>query len=471
MNNLCFRLKIVSLFIAYSLCVQAQEEMLGLWVVHIETVNKEVPTCQISEAPSGCAGLGIKNANKVPGRVWITDTGGGILYDSGNYQEGKSGMTIKVRGNTSAAKYHKKPYKIKLQSKADMLVRGDKYADKDWLLIKNWGLNGFIGMTVNELMDMQWTPQFRYVNVVFNGEYAGLYMLCESVKRNKDCRLNVSKTGYVFEYDAYWWNEDVYVESTFISAPMHYTIKYPDSKDITKEQLTYLQDVVTTAEMSVDTKEYEKYIDISSFVRWLVGHDILGTADGAGSNFFLTKYDDTNDSKIMMANLWDFDAILNGLHGDSRSEVFTDGHVMFFYKQLFNDSQFVSQYIDNYKYYSDFVFDRMTKAIIDFRDSEYGRAYIQSWYKDWDFWSYDYQAVEDMTIEQRFQIAIEWFSTRKDILDRAVEALINSTAQIEVPLQFSETKECYDLLGRKFPFVRKGIYIDNGRKVLFSPIN
>lgn len=106
-------------------------------VVVINTVNNEIPTFDEIACPSGCWGVGITNVTKVPGRMTIilrNDT----IYDSGDYKDNESGMTIKVRGNTSAFKDEiRKPYKIKLQKKADLLCRGDnKYKDKNWALLK-----------------------------------------------------------------------------------------------------------------------------------------------------------------------------------------------------------------------------------------------------------------------------------------------------------------------------------------------
>ena len=134
--------------------------------------------------------------------------GGVIVYDSGNFLKGESGMTIKIRGNTSAYD-EKKPYKIKLQKKADLLLRGEDniYKDKNWLLIKDETLNAKMGFKLNELLGFEWTPQYRYVNLVINGNYKGVYMLVEAITRNNKCRLCVDDDGYIFEYDAYWWNE------------------------------------------------------------------------------------------------------------------------------------------------------------------------------------------------------------------------------------------------------------------------
>ena len=106
---------------------------LGLPLLYIETVDSEEPTCEYVSAPSGCMGMTIRNATKVPGRITMYQRIEGldsVVYDSGDYEKDVSGMTIKIRGNTSAYA-DKKPYKIKLQKKKDMLMRGDEAKFKD----------------------------------------------------------------------------------------------------------------------------------------------------------------------------------------------------------------------------------------------------------------------------------------------------------------------------------------------------
>ena len=186
-------------------------------VLWVETVDGEEPTCEYLYAPPGCIGATI-NATKVPGRVvmYLRENGvDNIVYDSGDYVKDVSGMTIRIRGNTSAFA-NKKPYKIKLQKKRDLLLRGNDsiYKDKDWLLLKDDYLLYTAAQKVAQVVGIMWNPANRFVNLVINGSYRGIYLLCESVERNPDCRLNVDKhSGYIFECDPYWWNEDVYVNS------------------------------------------------------------------------------------------------------------------------------------------------------------------------------------------------------------------------------------------------------------------
>ena len=128
----CFHSILSTLLLTYSVGIGAAQSMfsddsiqaLGLPVVTIVTVGGEEPTCEYVEHPEGMAGYGTRNATKVPGRLTIT-LGKEVLYDSGPYEKNVGGMRIKIRGNSSAYP-RKKPYKVKLEVGADLLLRGDE---------------------------------------------------------------------------------------------------------------------------------------------------------------------------------------------------------------------------------------------------------------------------------------------------------------------------------------------------------
>ena len=385
---------------------------LGLSLVQIETVNQEEPTCDYVSPPDSCWGASIKNATKVPGRVVIMKDSC-TLYNSGAFEDGNSGMTIKIRGNTSAYG-DKRPYKLKLQKKADLLSRGDdkKYKDKDWLLIKYNGLNTLVGLKINELIGMQWTPSFEFVNVIVNGDYRGLYMLIESVKRNSDCRIDVSNTGYILEYDAYWWNEDVYFVSDW-AYPMNYTFKYPDEDEVTQEQIAYIKGYIDTLENVIkEGGPYEQYIDVDSWAKWLLAHDILGTWDGGGSNMYLTKFDNTESSKLMMANLWDFDSN----HWMVDTWAGQHGPYMYFSELLGNKNEtFKNTYKALWSDLSPYIFKEMEDFLTEFETSQLAVAVDKSIEKDKDRWNTSFASIsKDISISK------SWFSSRRIFLNNNI---------------------------------------------------
>ena len=388
----------------------------NLPLVKIETVNKEEPKCDYVSPPKNYWGAGIKNATKVPGSLCILKNDD-ILYNSGNYEKDSCGITIKIRGNTSAYS-DKKPYKIKLQKKADLLKRNDdkKFKDKDWVLLKYNGLKTLVGFKVNELLGMQWTPSFQFVNLMINGDYRGLYMLCESVKRDKNCRLNVDETGYIIEYDAYWWNEDVYFVSDFTNQ-MNYTFKYPDEKDITSEKIDYIKQYVKALETAIITGgAYENYMDVNSWANWLLVQDILGNGDSGGANMFITKFDNTDSSKLMMGNLWDFDS---SYIMDTSWSVQHTADVLYFPKLLANKNKiFKDTYKSNWSKVSPYLLEEMNTFLNEFGHSETAKGLDASIVLDNKRWG-----STDNTISKEISISKSWFTVRMFFLDQFIPNL------------------------------------------------
>lgn len=389
---------------------------LGLPLVIINTVNNEMPTCEYVPAPNNCLGAGITNTTKVPGSLEIMK-GSDIVYYSGMYDSEKNGMTIKIRGNTSA--YHdKKPYKIKLQKKADLLDRGNNkvYNDKEWLLLRYNGLRTPVGFKINELLNIQWTPSYQFVNVIINGEYHGLYMLTESIKRNNNCRLTIDDTGFIIEYDAYWWNEDLYFVSEW-APQMNYTFKYPDEDEITKEQIHYIKSYIDSLENKINNgEEYEQYIDVESWAKWILAHDILGTWDAGGSNMFITKYDNTYSSKLMMANLWDFDSSY------AQIDTWSTAHTISicYFNKLFNNKNplFRNTYKSVWENTHNSVFLQMNEFLSSFLISETTTNIDKSIMYDNLRWN-----TKNGAISKEIAPTKTWFESRLDFLNENIQNL------------------------------------------------
>ena len=393
---------------------------LGLPVVIVETVDREEPTCDYIYDENG-APRTITNATKVPGRLYIVESGD-TIYDSGLYENKASGMTLKIRGNSSAFLL-KSPYKIKLQKKADLLnPRGGGRKDKNWLLLNDYlfSLNLMIGLKVNELVGLQWTPQMKHVNVIVNGDYKGNYMLCESVERNEDCRLNVNKNeGYIIENDSYaefetkWFNTGV--------TGTRYTFKYPDEDDLTEEHLEWIKNYMYEAEMSMYANTFDKYIDLKSFAKWMIGHDILGTSDWSGSNIFMTVYD--KNAKLMMANMWDFDTNYIMEEDFAKIHTFDGGWV---YPKLFTSENpsFRDEYIKQWDEIKTTFFPEMDAFLNNFLQSEELKALERSRLKDVERWNH---STKKPSVADNVERAKKWFSRREKWLSAAIPIEMSKT--------------------------------------------
>ena len=410
--------KLSIILILWSVMLSAHEsdvaediKRIGLPVLDIQTVDGELPTFEMAESPEGALGLSIKNATKVPGRLRIYIQGE-TIYDSGDYTEKNGGMTIRVRGNTSAYP-DKKPYKIKLRQAADLLRRGndEKYQDKNWLLLR-------------------------------------------------EDRL-VDETGFIFEYDPYWWNEEVYVESPTIPWVLHYTFKYPDTDDLTEDVISYFTDMITRVEYSLKDGTYPDYIDVESFALWMLGHDILGNSDGAGANFYLTKKDNTENSKVMMANLWDFDRIMN------TKDEWDAMHTRFYYEYLFTDNEngeFVETYKNKWIELSPAIFSNMLDYLDRFAMSEEGKALDESIVLNNKRWNDD---AED--VQYYVERAKDWFVSRRHWLSEAIvgEDFVDGIKHTRA-VDEDHHGDYYNIYGQRVKTHRPGIYICQGKKYIIK---
>lgn len=434
-------------------------------LVEITTVNGEEPTCEVITHPEGAWGSGITNATKVEASMKISKNGE-LIYDSGEYVKKESGLTIKIRGNTSATKA-KKPYKLKLQKKADLLNRGDKkYKDKDWVLLRTGNsLITPIGFWTSELIGQEWTPAHEFVNVVINGTYRGMYVLCEQVTVNTDCRINVDEEeGYVVESDAYWWTEDISFDSNLTVPQMKFTYKYPDPEDITPEWHEKIITDVHANEAKISDHTYDEIYDCESFAKWLVAWELLGNNDGAGGNIYLVKKD--AGSKVCMGPLWDFDNALK----------LTEGWIpihtsLFYFQHLFksqNDT-FSKVFANLWLEEGHKVADALIARINEFADSPIGLDYQRSLDMETlknipsDSWQ---PYIGDLEFMRDY--ATNFIKNRATTLDDLVEKnfAFLKVSEITTP---DDDDFAYDILGRRIDKSTPGIQIRKKGKVFVKP--
>jgi hypothetical protein len=219
----------------------------------------------------------------------------------------ENSLRIRGRGNATWT-YPKKPYKLKLDDKASILGMEE---EKDWVLLANYCdktlLRTGIALELSRLMNFPYTVNDRFVEVVLNGEYIGNYQLVGTIEQGSD-RVDVPKSGYIFEKDGYYLQELNYFVS---SMGYGYSFKNPDPEDeLTTQQWEYIktymdefESILNSSRFNDPESGYSNYIDVSSFVRWFIFQNILANMD---TNLYMVKSDMEN-SKVEMGPAWDFE--------------------------------------------------------------------------------------------------------------------------------------------------------------------
>lgn len=199
--------------------------------------------------------------------------------DSKGLEDDIDNISIEIAGRgNSTWSYPKKPYKIKLESKTQILGMPKH---KRWVLLANYidrtMMRNDVAFLLGQKTKIAWTPHGKFVELVFNGKHVGNYYLCEQIRIDEN-RLPIKELsetstditgGYLLELDTYY-DEVVKFRSAVKNFPVN--VKEPGDKT-TKEQAEYITNYFNTAETTLYGKEwldkengYKKYIDITSYV-------------------------------------------------------------------------------------------------------------------------------------------------------------------------------------------------------------
>ncbi len=274
-------------------------------------------------------------------------------------------IQIRGRGNSTWS-LPKKPYRIKLSEKSDLLGLGES---RHWILLANhydgshlrnklsYDLSAAMGMTAVDT---------TFVNVILNGEYAGLYQLSENIRpakdrvpvidwedvaedaaaaiaereemnaeeaealtlameqdlswitsgtfegREIDKYINLSRYdttgGYILELDEYY--DEVSKFTTPQDVPI--MIKSPEYLNTNDEMFGYIRDWVIEMEEAMFApdgynslgKHYSEYIDMNSFVDYWIVNQVFKSVELLYKSCFMYK---PADGKLVFGPVWDMD--------------------------------------------------------------------------------------------------------------------------------------------------------------------
>ena len=221
------------------------------------------------------------------------------------------------RGNSTWS-YPKKPYAIKLDSKAEVLGMPKH---KRWVLLANWMdrtlmRNAVAFEMARQIMD--WAPRGEFVEFYLNGSHQGNYYLCEQIKIDKN-RVNITEFedgsatgedgGYLLEFDTNYQAEINYFMSQVYGYPV--TIKDPDEEIITEwthPYFTYIDNYIEDVENALVNNDFETVfskIDYSTYIDYMLIHEVT-TNEEPKHPKSCYMYKDAG-GKLCAGPVWDFD--------------------------------------------------------------------------------------------------------------------------------------------------------------------
>ena len=245
---------------------------------------------------------------------------------------------IKLRGNSSLG-FNQKKYTLETRDEngkeLDVALLGMP-AHSKWVLLAPYNdvsmMRDPLAFALWREMG-HWGPRTTMVELVMDGEYHGIYIFCEAIKRGAE-RVNVNKLkktdlkgrdltgGYILRIDTY--NED---DATFTSkvpgigdgimtSQITWSCIYPKKKKLQPEQFTYIQNFVDSMELAIQSEDfmdaekgYAHFIDVPSFVDYFIHTELSLNADGykRSTYFYKEKLQaDGTGGKIQAGPVWDY---------------------------------------------------------------------------------------------------------------------------------------------------------------------
>jgi spore coat protein CotH len=253
--------------------------------------------------------------------------------------EGYDGaIGIKLRGNSSLG-FNQKKYTIELRSEDGKEIEASLLgmpAHSDWVLLAPYNDVSAVRdpLAFQLWRDMgHWGPRTQMVELTMDGEYRGIYILSEAIKRGKD-RVDISKLkktdiegrdvtgGYLLRIDTFDDDDATFTSKVpgigegSMSSEVIWSCIYPKKKNLQPEQFAYIQSYVDTVEQVIQSdyfadpeRGYARYIDVPSFVDYFIHTELSLNADGYKRSAYFYKeklHADGTGGKLVAGPVWDY---------------------------------------------------------------------------------------------------------------------------------------------------------------------
>ncbi len=330
-------------------------------------------------------GAVIVDEPKIVADMGIVDNGVGKrnqVSDPFNAFNGKIG--IEIRGSSSQM-FPKKQFAVELRdptgiNQVDASIFGMP-KESDWILFAPYNDKTLIRDALAYRLGRNmgnYASRSRFFELVINGEYQGIYLFLEKIKRGKN-RVNIDKLesteisgdavtgGYILKIDKTTGGDEGGVTSSYppggmpntASQKIYFQYEYPKGKDIVGAQKTYIESFMRQFESTLASDSFNDpqtgwttYADVSSFVDFFIMNELTKNPDAYRLSTFMYKKKDSDGGKLFMGPIWDFNlgfgnvnyctqGTTTGLVIDFNSICPTDGWLIpFWWKKLWSDQAF-----------------------------------------------------------------------------------------------------------------------------------
>jgi hypothetical protein len=369
-----------------------------------------------------------------------------------------------------------------------------------------------------------WAPHTRMVETFLNGQYQGVYVLTETIKKDKN-RLDIATLkpedtsgleltgGYIMRIDVANKEGDLTFESkvdglgTTFSKTVTWMYQYPDPDEIQQSQMQYIRNYIDTVELVIQSVNfddpvngYSKYIDVESFIDYFIHTELSLNADGykRSAYFYKEKQNaDGSGGKLFAGPVWDYNlafGICNFCNGNNINAWVFDGcetnPTPAMWKRLIQDPNFINSvkcrylelrenilseaylfsFIDEYAIMLDEAQERHFEKWEELFEGESGWSWGGMW-GGGDLW---FNAYYVSSYAEEISILKNWLTERLQFLDEnlggtcssGITAMNNSNSLHLFPNPFSN----HVVVESTLPLKNVSIFNKQGKKIAETAI-
>lgn len=255
--------------------------------------------------------------------LWM-DSDEASIHESIGCEVSQLPIDVKGRGNWTWNNSYKKPYRLKFATKQSPM--GLESSRHFVLLAHNEDISGYLrnttGFEVSRLMGMPYTPREVPVELVINGDYEGLYFLCEKI-RVESGRVDIFEQADL-EQDpdniTGGWLLQLSDKGTPVVISQHqgnnpanptFTIISESPEELSSAQQGYIHNLLHSADSCIyllnkNDRGWEQLLDMTSVARFYIIHEVMENVEAFSGSLYMYK-DLGAGEKLHFGPVWDFD--------------------------------------------------------------------------------------------------------------------------------------------------------------------
>lgn len=279
--------------------------------------KSSITFCSAVDIPTMCIETETGNMEYIHAKKGNSETVAVHLYDSnGRLSYTSTDAVLQGRGNYTWTEFDKKPYSLTLPEEASLLEMG---AATRWVLLANAAdasqIRNKLVYDFATNIGLAFSPESRWVEIYLNGDYAGLYLLCERNEIHPE-RVNVDENGS-FLVSAELESRLKKQGYSYLTTPSGQTMRLHSPENVEQEQLQGFQEVLRAVEGAIFSddgidpdsgKPLEELIDLDSWAKKYLIEEIFGNIDACLISQYY--YYDTDTHKMFAGPVWDYDVSL-----------------------------------------------------------------------------------------------------------------------------------------------------------------